>query len=192
MTLLKRTVTFFIGAASLSAPQSVTGQEPDYEADLAALVALPSVARALELVEERDARTMADLLELTEIAAPPFKEDQRGERFLEMLLDLGVDSAWTDAEGNVLALRRGNGSDDVAKTDRESTPSSRSMALDISGSRTRGLAHIDIKSLSEGLVDIRGGPLDFQIQLTRSGVRSTTSISPQTQSHGRVRGRVIT
>lgn len=113
MTLLKRTVTFFIGAASLSAPQSVTGQEPDYEADLAALVALPSVARALELVEERDARTMADLLELTEIAAPPFNEDQRGERFLEMLLDLGVDSAWTDAEGNVLALRRGNGSDDV-------------------------------------------------------------------------------
>jgi len=113
MTLLKRTVTFFIGAVSLSAPQSVTGQESNYEAELAALIALPSVARALELVEERDARTMADLLELTEIPAPPFKEDQRGERFLEMLTDLGVDSAWTDAEGNILALRRGTDSDDV-------------------------------------------------------------------------------
>ena len=113
MNLLKRTVTFFIGAVVLSAPQSVMGQDPDYEAQVTALAALPSVVRALELVEERDARTMADLLELTEIAAPPFNEDQRGERFLEMLLDLGVDSAWTDAEGNVLALRRGTGSDEV-------------------------------------------------------------------------------
>jgi acetylornithine deacetylase/succinyl-diaminopimelate desuccinylase-like protein len=113
MNLLKRTVTFFIGAIVLSAPQWVMGQDPDYEAQVAALAALPSVAQALELVEERDARTMADLLELTEIAAPPFNEDQRGERFLEMLLDLGVDSAWTDAEGNVLALRRGTGSDEV-------------------------------------------------------------------------------
>ncbi|MEC9015445.1 MAG: M20/M25/M40 family metallo-hydrolase, partial [Gemmatimonadota bacterium] len=113
MNLLKRTVTFFIGGAVLSAPQSVSGQDADYEAQVAALVALPSVVRALELVEERDARTMADLLELTEIPAPPFNEDQRGERFLEMLLDLGVDSAWTDTEGNVLALRRGTGSDEV-------------------------------------------------------------------------------
>jgi len=113
MNLLKCTVTFFTGAVVLSIPQSVTGQEPDYEARVAALAALPSVARALELVEERDARTMADLLELTEIPAPPFNEDQRAERFLEMLLDLGVDSAWTDAEGNVLALRRGTGSDEV-------------------------------------------------------------------------------
>ncbi len=113
MNQLKRTVTFFIAAVVLSTPQSVTGQEPDYEAQVAALVALPSVLRALELVEERDARTMADLLELTEIAAPPFNEDQRAERFLEMLLDLGVDSAWTDTEGNVLALRRGTGSGEV-------------------------------------------------------------------------------
>ena len=104
MNQLKRTVTFFIAAVVLSTPQSVTGQEPDYEAQVAALVALPSVLRALELVEERDARTMADLLELTEIAAPPFNEDQRAERFLEMLLDLGVDSAWTDAEGNASAV----------------------------------------------------------------------------------------
>ena len=113
MNLLKRTVTFFIGAVVLSAPQLVSGQDADYQAQVAALAALPSVVRALELVEERDARTMADLLELTEIPAPPFNEDQRGERFLEMLLDLGVDSAWTDTEGNVIALRRGTGSEEV-------------------------------------------------------------------------------
>ena len=82
MNLLKRTVTFFIGGVVLSAPQSVSGQDADYQAQVAALAALPSVVRALELVEERDARTMADLLELTEIPAPPFNDDQRGERFL--------------------------------------------------------------------------------------------------------------
>ena len=79
MNLLKRTVTFFIGAAVIATPQSVRAQEPDYEAQAATLAALPSVARALELVEERDARTMADLLELTEIAAPPFADYELAE-----------------------------------------------------------------------------------------------------------------
>lgn len=69
----------------------------------------PAVQRALELVEAQDDQTMADLRELTEIPAPPFMEEVRGRRFLEKLQDLGVDSAWIDDEGNVLALRRGEG-----------------------------------------------------------------------------------
>jgi len=93
--------------------QEAVQQEAGYQEELAALAASPAVVRALRLVEERDARVMADLLELTEIPAPPFMEEVRGARFLEMLLDLGVDSAWVDERGNVLGLRLGTGSDEV-------------------------------------------------------------------------------
>jgi len=105
--------------ALLGVPTVASAQEPNYlleagyQEQLAALAASPAVVRALQLVEERDARVMADLLELTEIPAPPFMEEVRGARFLEMLLDLGVDSAWVDERGNVLGLRLGTGSDEV-------------------------------------------------------------------------------
>ena len=78
-------------------------------AEIEELVTLPTVELALQLVDERDIRTMSDLLELTEIPAPPFGEDARGLRFAEMLAEYGADSVWTDREGNVLGLRRGAG-----------------------------------------------------------------------------------
>ena len=87
----------------------LSAQEP--EVDVANLAALPGVERALMLVDERDVRTMSDLLEITEIPAPPFGEESRGRRFAEMLADYGADSVWTDEEGNVIGLRRGLGSD---------------------------------------------------------------------------------
>ena len=36
-------------------------------------------------------------------------EEVRGRRFAERLTEIGVDSVWTDAEGNVIGLRRGRG-----------------------------------------------------------------------------------
>jgi len=71
------------------------------------LAAHPAIQRALRLVEETDARTMADLVELTQIPAPPFGEAARGERFRQMLLEVGLDSVWVDEVGNVIGLRKG-------------------------------------------------------------------------------------
>lgn len=70
----------------------------------------PSVRRALDHIEASDAQTMRDLITLTEIPAPPFMEQVRGEAFARMLRDTGVDSVWTDDVGNVIGLRRGTGS----------------------------------------------------------------------------------
>ena len=50
---------------------------------------------------------MANHVMLTEIAAPPFMEERRAAKFAELLRDAGADSVWIDAEGNVIALRRG-------------------------------------------------------------------------------------
>ena len=50
---------------------------------------------------------MANHVMLTEIAAPPFMEERRAAKFAELLREAGADSVWIDAEGNVIALRRG-------------------------------------------------------------------------------------
>jgi tripeptide aminopeptidase len=78
-------------------------------AEVRRLMEDPRVQAAFRYLEEHDEETMADLMELTQIPAPPFMEEVRGRRFLERLLEIGVDSAWVDAEGNVIGLRRGTG-----------------------------------------------------------------------------------
>jgi acetylornithine deacetylase/succinyl-diaminopimelate desuccinylase-like protein len=61
----------------------------------------------MRFIVEDDARTVADLIHLTEIPAPPFGEEPRAREFAGMLREAGADSVWMDSEGNVLALRRG-------------------------------------------------------------------------------------
>lgn len=87
----------------------LSAQSGGYDEEVRRLAQHPDVRRALEAVEVRDDVTMADLRELTEIPAPPFREDARGRRFLDKLREIGVDSAWVDEAGNVVGLRRGTG-----------------------------------------------------------------------------------
>ena len=87
-----------------SAAQSV---ERAYMDEAQALQAQPAIAEALRIAEEIDDWALDLLIEITEIPAPPFMEDERGERFGELLAELGADSVWTDAEGNVIGLRKG-------------------------------------------------------------------------------------
>jgi tripeptide aminopeptidase len=54
-------------------------------------------------------RTVADIITLTEIPAPPFQEAERGKAYLAMLEAHGLTETTTDAEGNVMGLRRGSG-----------------------------------------------------------------------------------
>lgn len=78
-----------------------------YSEQMRTLLANPAVSSALELTEEHDPWALDLLIELTQIPAPPFMEDERGARFAELLTELGADSVWTDEEGNVIGLRRG-------------------------------------------------------------------------------------
>jgi len=52
-------------------------------------------------------QTVADLITLTEIPAPPFKEAERGRAYLARLQAAGLTDVETDAEGNVMGIRRG-------------------------------------------------------------------------------------
>ncbi len=101
-----------VAAALLASatPSPSAAQAGDALAEMRALMDHPSVRAAFRHVEEDDPRTIATLRELTEIPAPPFMEEARGQRFLELLREAGVDSAWVDEVGNVVGLRRGAGS----------------------------------------------------------------------------------
>ncbi len=78
-----------------------------YKEELSEMTSKNMVRAAMAYIKETDSITLQDHIHLTEIPAPPFKEEIRAKEFLKMLNQIGVDSAWIDAEGNVLALRKG-------------------------------------------------------------------------------------
>lgn len=90
-------------------PSVLGAQNTSFDEEVRRLAQNPAVRRALAVVDATDARTMADLVELTQIPSPPFGERARGERFRAKLLELGLDSVWVDEAGNVIGLRKGTG-----------------------------------------------------------------------------------
>jgi tripeptide aminopeptidase len=84
----------------------------------AAQTAAPEVARFIEGPRFQEAkafiradhdRFVKELVALTEIAAPPFKEDRRATAYLAMLQQHGLSDVERDEEGNVMGVRRGTG-----------------------------------------------------------------------------------
>ena len=82
-------------------------REAIYTREARRLAAHPAIANAFRIVEELDAWAVRQLIELTEIPAPPFMEEARGRRFAELLAEVGADTVRTDEVGNVIGLRRG-------------------------------------------------------------------------------------
>ena len=78
-----------------------------YCAEVAAIVRHPRVQRAFAYIDRTDDAALRELIMLTQIAAPPFKESERARRYAEMLRAAGADSVGIDEVGNVVALRRG-------------------------------------------------------------------------------------
>ncbi|MFC4557805.1 M20/M25/M40 family metallo-hydrolase [Virgibacillus kekensis] len=69
----------------------------------------PTVKRALDFIEADHDRTVKEQIEITEIPAPPFKEETRAKSYLQRLQELGLEDVRMDNEGNVFGLRRGSG-----------------------------------------------------------------------------------
>jgi acetylornithine deacetylase/succinyl-diaminopimelate desuccinylase-like protein len=84
-----------------------TAQSADPSQSIRELAEHAALRRAFAAIDELEATTIADHLTLTEIAAPPFMEERRAERFAALLREAGADSVWIDEVGNVIALRRG-------------------------------------------------------------------------------------
>ena len=80
---------------------------PQYAKEIEKLGEDKKVIHAFKVIKDQNEQTRKELIMLTEIAAPPFKETERAIKFAEMLRIAGADSVWIDKEGNVVALRKG-------------------------------------------------------------------------------------
>lgn len=67
------------------------------------------VKTALQHVHSLEAQSLENLVELTEIPAPPFNETARAERFADMLREAGLTDVLIDEVGNVIGRRPGKG-----------------------------------------------------------------------------------
>ncbi len=95
----------------LARPANAQTASADYAREARELADNTQIRNAFRTVEDLDAWALETLIELTEIPAPPFMEEARGRRFAELLMEHGADSVWTDAEGNVIGLRKGRRGD---------------------------------------------------------------------------------
>jgi tripeptide aminopeptidase len=81
--------------------------EANYQKEIKALAEQPVIRSAFQTILDLEPQTIRDLIMLTQIPSPPFKEKLRAEKVKQMLQAIGIDSIWTDAAGNIIALRKG-------------------------------------------------------------------------------------
>ena len=60
-------------------------------------------------IEDDHDRIVREIIRLTEIPAPPFKEGQRARAYMDMLEQGGLVNVEMDEEGNVMGVRKGRG-----------------------------------------------------------------------------------
>ena len=102
-----------VGLAA-TAQQSMAQQteieiEDNVRSGFEAVLADPRVIDALAELEIREPEAIQEQFRLTEIPAPPFKEERRAAYFLEQLKARGLEDAYIDSEGNAIGIRKGSG-----------------------------------------------------------------------------------
>jgi acetylornithine deacetylase/succinyl-diaminopimelate desuccinylase-like protein len=78
-----------------------------YSKEIKRLARTKIIKSSFDYIFDLESFTHKNLIELTEIPAPPFKEEKRASRFAEKIKEIGVDSVWIDKEGNVIGLLKG-------------------------------------------------------------------------------------
>ena len=81
--------------------------------EMSALISDTHIQGLLQKVEAMTPGLREDLVELTQIPAPPFGEENRALHFAEMLRDAGLTDVTIDGVGNVIGRRRGKTGDRV-------------------------------------------------------------------------------
>ncbi len=104
--LLPALLLLAVGAASAQEFEVL----PEYAGELNAIRSDPRVAAAMDDVLAMEEENERRLIELTEIEAPPFMEEERAAHYLGMIRGLGLD-AELDGIGNVLARVAGSEGD---------------------------------------------------------------------------------
>jgi acetylornithine deacetylase/succinyl-diaminopimelate desuccinylase-like protein len=102
---------YWIGLGFTLSAALARGQTPDYDREMRELASRPAIQKAFQIIVELEPQTEKDLIELTEIPAPPFKEEKRATRYAEMLREAGMPEVEIDGVGNVITRFRGTTGD---------------------------------------------------------------------------------
>lgn len=104
-------LTLLAALALLASPVPALAATTPAEANaaIARITASPAFKKAAAALEAGHDRWVEDVIKITEIPAPPFKEQARAKAYLAMFKARGLTDAEIDEEGNVLGLRKGAG-----------------------------------------------------------------------------------
>jgi acetylornithine deacetylase/succinyl-diaminopimelate desuccinylase-like protein len=87
------------------------GQATDHSAKVASIIDNQKFKSAVAVFDRDHDKIVSELIEITEIESPPFKEKMRAEAYRKKLADLGLTDVEIDEEGNVTGVRKGTASD---------------------------------------------------------------------------------
>lgn len=73
------------------------------------ILASPSVKNAMDFLKVDESKTLKEAIFLSEIPAPPFREEVKAKAYLNLMRQAGISDARIDKEGNVVAVRKGVG-----------------------------------------------------------------------------------
>src|SRR5687767_928445 len=96
-----------VAAVTLALAATVAGQAP---ADARRIIGSEAFGIARRFIQSDHDRFVRELITLTEIPAPPFKEERRAKAYLALLKQHGLADVEMDAEGNAMGVRKGTGS----------------------------------------------------------------------------------
>lgn len=85
----------------------VAPQNPAYLESVREMMDSAQLQSALQHIVDLESASLQDLIELTEIPAPPFGEQARGLRFAALLRETGLEDVQIDEVGNVIGRRPG-------------------------------------------------------------------------------------
>lgn len=87
--------------------------QANYTAEIDAILSNENVRAGMAHIVAIEPQSRRDLIELTEIPAPPFEEQARAERFAEMLREAGLTDVMIDEVGNAIGRRPGRSGERV-------------------------------------------------------------------------------
>ncbi|HZG09742.1 MAG TPA: M20/M25/M40 family metallo-hydrolase [Allosphingosinicella sp.] len=106
MRFLSFLAAFAVAAAPVAASAQISPAKAD--AEVRKIVSSPGFRKAAAALEAGHDRWVAETIAITEIPAPPFKEEARAKAYAEMFRARGLTDVELDEEGNVLGLRKGS------------------------------------------------------------------------------------
>ena len=102
---MRNIVSLSLAAALLtvSPAQAAPASKPE------AVLKTKAYKAALNILDRNHDRMVEEIVKLTEIPAPPFKEAARAAAYRDMLTDAGLEDVEIDEEGNAMGVYRGTG-----------------------------------------------------------------------------------